>query len=388
MFTYYIHIIKKRKVYALFVNTALLSYDKNMRIREDKIYLHSLNLTGDANFQKTSKLFEKLGSFENIWTASYKALLPFYERRENALNKFLKARDEINPDKEWQKLCEKGIDFITIKENKYPEELNETPWPPLGVYIKGKIEKSAPKVAIVGTRRATGYGKDFALKTAEILSKAGAIVISGLALGIDTQAHAGALFGPSPTWAVLGSGLLNIYPKANLSLSEKIIKQGGAIMSEYPPDFLARDWTFPERNRIVAGLSRLTIVIEAPEKSGALITARLALEAGREVAALPGDINRYNCMGSNRLLREGAHPILTPEDALYLIGIEPSPIKTAVDKLDEIEESILQCLGESKNADEIIMETKHSPALVSQKLIELELKNFIKQSAGNWHRLT
>ncbi len=357
-----------------------------MRPEKDKIYLHALNLIEEFNFQRIKRLFEVFKSFEKIWALRQKELTAFFERK-GTLNNFLKVRDRINPEKEWERLKEKEISFLTPQEKDYPEELLVTPWPPLGLYIKGSLRKTSPKVAIVGTRRATAYGREAAAKIAETLSESGVTVISGLALGIDAAAHTGALLGSGGTWAVLGSGLNKIYPKINLGLSQKILKNGGVIISEYPPEMEARDWTFPERNRIVAGLTKLALIIEAPEKSGALITARLALEAGREVGILPGDVYRANCLGSNRLLREGAHPVLGAEDVLYLIGITPQENSRKLDKLDEIEESILQCLNEGKNADEIISETKLKPQLVSQKLMELELKNIIKQNAGTWHKI-
>ena len=213
------------------------------------------------------------------------------------------------------------IYFVKKDDKDFPQELLQTPWPPKGIYVKGEMESEAPKVAIVGTRRATSYGKDIAFKIAETLAEEGVIIVSGLALGIDSAVHEGALKAGGKTWAVLGSGIENIWPRSNLKLAGRILESGGALISEYPPGTKAQFFTFPQTNRIVAGLSKLVIVVEAPEKSGALITARLALEAGREVAAVPGDITRANFLGANRLLREGAHPIAEPQDALYLIGI-------------------------------------------------------------------
>lgn len=280
----------------------------------------------------------------------------------------------------------KEIYFVKKGDKNFPKELLETPWPPKGIYVKGKIENKAPKVAIVGTRRATFYGKETAFKIAETLAREGIIVVSGLAAGIDSAAHEGALAGEGITWAVLGSGLDNIWPKTNLRLANSIVQKGGTLISEYSPETKAEYYTFPQRNRIIAGLSQLIIVIEAPEKSGALITARLALEAGRDVGVVPADISRENFMGSNRLLREGAHPILSPEDALYLIGKEPQGKTIELDKLDEFAKTLLQSLEEPKSADEIILETKLEPALLSQKLMELELKNLVKQKGGLWHK--
>jgi DNA processing protein len=165
------------------------------------------------------------------------------------------------------------------------------------------------------------------------------------------------------------------------------LKHQGALISEYPPNFSAAEWTFPERNRIIAGLSELVIVIEAPERSGALITARLALEAGREVGVVPADITRPTFLGSNRLLREGAHPLLGPEDALLLLGISPKPKSEKLDNFDKTSQSILQCLTEPKSSDEIIIQTGLSPKIVSQRLVELEIQNIIRQGAGVWQKL-
>ena len=283
----------------------------------------------------------------------------------------------------------RDIRFISVKDADFPRELSEKecPWPPKkGIYLKGKLSEGR-RVAIVGTRRATSYGKDSARKIGEILAKEGLIIVSGLALGIDSAAHEGALAAGGITWAVLGSGIDNIYPRTNKELSEKIFRGKGAIISEYEPEAEASKWTFPERNRIVAALSELIIVIDAPEKSGALITARLGLEAGKEVAVIPGDISRPNFQGSNRLLREGAHMIAEPKDALYLLGIVPNEKKQKFDNLDKMEEAILQCLSGPKNSDEIIAETKLAAEIISRKLTELELKNAVRRSAGIWQRL-
>src|SRR3989338_8994610 len=270
------------------------------------------------------------------------------------------------------------IYFAKKGEKNFPKELLQTPWPPKGIYIKGNIQNDAPLVAIVGTRRATSYGKDIAFKIAETLAREGVIIVSGLALGIDSAAHEGALKAGGKTWAVLGSGVENIWPRSNIKLAGRILESGGALISEYPPGTKAQFFTFPQRNRIVAGLSKLVIVVEAPEKSGALITARLALEAGREVAAVPGDITRANFLGANRLLREGAHQIVEPKDALYLIGKEPKEKILQLDSADKIGESILQCLNEPKSADKIILATdedREGEAIAWHLIAALGLEN-------------
>lgn len=382
----YIYFTKKEKGGRFFdlkfkISIGLIVMDKN-----EKIYLNALNLIPEIDFQKKAKLLEHFGSFEKIWLAKNSDLRSLFNKNAENVRALLDGKAKIDPEKEFKKIESMGISFIIPSENGYPNSLSETPWAPFGLYIKGSVAGVHPRAAIVGTRRASNYGKDAAFAIAKALSENGVSVISGLALGIDSVAHEGALNGPTPTWAVLGSGLNNIYPKANQALAARILKHGGALISEYHPDLQAREWTFPERNRIVAGFSILTIVIEAPEKSGALITARLALEAGRDVAVLPADISRQTAIGSNKLLREGAHPILDPKDALYLLGISPAPAETAFDKLDKIDEAILQCLSEPKSGEEIIRETKLRPEAVSVKLTELELKNLIKQNLGSWSR--
>src|SRR3989344_7637708 len=155
-------------------------------------------------------------------------------------------------------LSEKEIQFIRAKDENFPKELLQTPWPPKELYVKGEIN-TAPRAAIVGTRRCTSYGKGLASEIAKTLARHGVTVVSGLAFGIDTAAHEGALAGDGITWAVLGAGLNNVGPRANLKLAENIVTRGGALVSEYPPDFEAYKGTFPKRNRILAGLSRLII---------------------------------------------------------------------------------------------------------------------------------
>lgn len=355
---------------------------------EERKFLHALNLTNEFRYERARKLFEAFGSFEKIWSASLKELSPFFEHSHSpeALNTFLGSREKTDAEQEWRRLKEREISFYTFSSPEYPEELRQTPWPPLGIYVKGEIQNELPRVSIVGTRRASPYGRESASVFSRRVSEAGVTVVSGLALGIDQAAHEGALQADSPTWAVLGSGIENIYPRANNALARKILKNKGALISEYPPGFSAREWTFPERNRIIAGLSKLIIVIEAPERSGALITARLALEAGRDVGVLPADITRSSFLGSNRLLRDGAHPLLEPEDALLVLGISPKPKSEKLDNFDKTSQSILQYLTEPKSADEIILATGLSPKLISQKLVELEIQNMIRQGAGLWQK--
>ena len=176
-------------------------------------------------------------------------------------------------------------------------------------------------IAIVGTRRATPDGKSTARRFAAELARAGIVIVSGLAFGVDAAAHEGCLDAEGKTVAVLACGLANIYPRNNEPLAKKILAQGGAIISEYPPDMPAYPSRFLERNRIVSGLSKGTLVIEAPERSGSLATARFALEQNRDVFVVPGPIAHPNFKGSHALIRQGAELVTTPEDILESYGI-------------------------------------------------------------------
>jgi len=274
--------------------------------------------------------------------------------------------------------------LIKQKEKAYPPLLKEIPDPPSQIYLKGKIPDYRKKaVAIVGTRKATGYGLKTARELARDLAGQGIIIVSGLALGIDAEAHKGALDAGGLTLAVLGSGINQIYPATNQPLAKKIIDQGGALISEFEPNHPPEKWTFPQRNRIVAGLCQMTVVVEAPERSGALITAYLALEYNREVGAIPGEITSVNSRGTNELIKKGAALVRNADDILEILGLNPKDGK--FDKLDKIEKIILECLKNQKNKDELLIKTQLPVSLLNQKLSQLELKGIISNKGGLYY---
>ena len=206
---------------------------------------------------------------------------------------------------------------INLKHKNYPQLLKEIYDPPEKLYLLGKLKsKEKYPLAVVGTRRISSYGRQITMSLVKALSQAGLTIISGLALGTDGLAHQTALDVSGRTIAVLGSGLDIIYPSAHKKLAQEIIKSGGAVVSEYPLNTRPSKWTFPARNRIVAGMCLGTLVIEAPKRSGALITARFALEQGREVFAVPGSIYTENSAGCHILIKMGAKPVTKPEDIL------------------------------------------------------------------------
>lgn len=210
------------------------------------------------------------------------------------------------------------IKEINFSSDKYPKQLREIYNPPKRIYAIGNIEiLNKVGIAIVGSRKATEYGKKVAFRLSKDLSERDIVIISGLAKGIDSYAHIGSLnVQNGKTIAVLGSGIKVIYPKENIELARQILRKGGCIISEYPPDDTPNKSNFPERNRIISGLSKGVVIVEASEKSGALITVDFALEQGREVFAVPGNIYSTTSVGTNKLIQQGAKLVMCVEDIL------------------------------------------------------------------------
>jgi DNA processing protein len=220
-----------------------------------------------------------------------------------------------------QQLLEADTRLLFKQGKEYPSALAALPDAPDSLFVRGALS-AQPRVGIVGSRAATSYGLGISLAVGLALSAAGYLVVSGLAKGIDTQAHRGALDASStPTWAVLGCGIDRWYPRANTRLGEEILERGGAILSEYPPGTPPTGWRFPPRNRIISGLCRAVLVVEATVKGGALITARHALEHAVDVLAVPGDIDRLTSEGCNLLIADGAVPLTSVDDAVQAMQL-------------------------------------------------------------------
>jgi len=275
---------------------------------------------------------------------------------------------------------------ILLTDKNYPKLLKEIFDPPKELYIWGelKAEEKYP-LAVVGTRKISSYGKQVAAPLVKNLAKAGLTIVSGLALGIDGLAHQAALDVGGRTIAVLGSSLDIIYPALHKKLAENIANSGGAVISEYPPGTRPAKYTFPARNRIVAGLSLGVLVIEAPEKSGALITARFALDQGREVFAVPGSIYNPNSIGCNKLIKMGAKPVTKAEDIFETFNLEFStePKKEIKPETPE-EEILLKFLShEPVHIDELIKLSKLSPSAANSTLTIMEIDNKVKNLGNN-----
>lgn len=282
------------------------------------------------------------------------------------------------------------INKITIENPSYPKLLKEIYDPPKELYVWGDLrpEENYP-LAVVGTRKISSYGKQITIDLVRNLTKAGLTIISGLALGVDGLAHQTCLDVNGRTIAVLGSGLNRIYPSIHQKLAEKIVKAGGAVISEYPPETGPTKWNFPARNRIIAGMSLGVLVIEAPEASGALITARFALDFGREVFAVPGNINNQNSIGTNRLIKLGAKPVTKAEDILESFNLELAlEFKKEIKPASKEEAIILEILGqEPTHIDEIIRKSKLESPIVSSTLTIMEITGKVRHiGGGNYAR--
>jgi DNA processing protein len=351
---------------------------------DDKKYWIAFGQNLKIGFQNISLLLKYFGDLEKAWQ---KGTISGFQKaglkRELALE-LAKMRDEISPDEEVKKLEEQNISTILYKEKEYPFRLKEIYSPPALLYIRGKFTKADEfSLGVVGTRRFSDYGKQACQEITYGLARAGLTIVSGLAVGIDTQAHKSALEAGGRTIAVLGGGIddNSIFPGVNRKLAKKIAEQG-AVVSEYPPSTASLKQNFPARNRIISGLSLGTLVVEAGEKSGALITARDALEQNREVFAVPGGIYSKTSVGSNNLIKLGAKTVTSYEDILEELNLET--VKDFVENREIIPESdeeakILKYLSkEPIHIDLLIQRTKMDAKVVSSTITLMEIKGKIK----------
>lgn len=340
-------------------------------------------------------LLERFKSAEGVFGCSYVEFksvkgakrISFEEIQNKAL--FNYADDEI------AKAKKNKIQIITFFDDEYPALLKNIYDPPILLYVKGVLpEDSVPKVAIVGSRIASLYGQRMAKQIAAELAEAGAVIVSGLALGIDAAAHEGALLPKGITCAVLGSGLAQIYPTQNKKIADRIIERG-ALISEYPVQMLPKPQFFPVRNRIISGLSHGVLVIEAGDRSGALITADLALEEGREVFALPGNVDSDRSKGTNSLLKQGARLVTSAQDILDELRLKivsqkekndlrnkEEAIKVAGLDSDSIKLLSFLDTEEGVSADTLIEKSALTANKVLGLLSLLEIKKLIKSLPG------
>lgn len=275
----------------------------------------------------------------------------------------------------------------TLRGTRLPERLLAIPDPPLRLHVRGDAAAlAAPSVAIVGSRRASAAGRESAHALARELSTAGLVVVSGLAYGIDAAAHRGALAAGGRTIAVFGGGLKRVYPSGHTALAEQIVAAGGALVSEYAAEQAPRKHQFPERNRLISGLTLGVVIVEATVASGSLITARMAAEQGREVMAVPGPIASPLSGGCHRLLKSGAALIENAEDVLFAIGFEASPAAAPRTPPAALAGVFEQVGAAVTSLDHVAAAAGLQPEAAAQALAELELLGFVAPHRGGYIR--
>lgn len=353
--------------------------------KNDK-YLLGFSLIEGMDFTSFSKIWNFFkGNLEEAWGASISDFLRA-GLKELLSQKIVEKNKEIDLEEEWKIKERLNIDILNFYDDQFPQLLKQIKNPPFVLFIRGKIPPDdSLMIAIVGTRKASLYGKKIARSLAFDLGKQGIVVVSGLAYGIDTEAHLGAIEAGGITLAVMGCGLDYIYPPANKRLADAIIQNNGALISEYPFKTPPNSWNFPQRNRIIAGLCLGTVVVEAPFKSGALITAQIAGNEGREVFGVPGSIDQKNSSGPNYLIKKGAKLISNFKDILSEFNIEIEEEKKEIKPESKEEKTILDILKErSLTTEEIIQEMKVSPAQLSSLLMMMEVEGKIKNIEGKY----
>lgn len=339
----------------------------------------ALNLLPSLTPRRRELLLRRCGGPVEAWEA-LRAGLPDDLRAEVGERARAEAQ-KADPERELELAERAGARVLTLDDPDYPAYLRGIPAPPPVLYVLGEVTPADRRaVAIVGTRRCTSYGRLVAKRLASELGAHGVTVVSGLAPGIDTAAHEGALT-TGRTIAVLGSGLGNPYPAGSERRIREIASRG-AVFSEFPWEHPGAQWTFPRRNRIIAGLAQVVVVVEAPERSGALITADFALAQGKEVLAVPGPITSEASRGSNRLIQDGAKPVLSVSDVLAELGIPSLPLAPPPPLAPDVQR-VYDLLGEEPlDPSEIVERTGLPHPKVAQILLELALAGRVEELPG------
>lgn len=364
---------------------------------EEKRYRATIHSISGVGSRKLRQLIARYGSAVKAW--HHLGHASNLHNEEPWIQQIARKRNELNPLEIEESLIDKRIHTIIPEEEGYPPLLRElTDAPPL-LYYKGNLSQPKEAIAIVGARRATPYGRAAAEAISKELAQNEIIIVSGLARGIDTAAHKGALSGNGITWAVLGCGLNFMYPPENKKLAEDIIEKNGALFSEFMPEMAPEPQLFPMRNRLISGMSRGVVVVEAALKSGALITVDFALEQGREVFAVPGPIFSEQSKGSNNLIRQGAKLIEGFKDILSEIpSLQRSQNQeNSQENLDKNEnalktsqehEELLQMISDLPiHIDQITMNSQLLPEQIPLALLELQLAGRIEQLPGQLYVL-
>ncbi|WP_371371273.1 DNA-processing protein DprA [Sporomusa aerivorans] len=352
----------------------------------EQFYLAALQMVPGIGSSRIKAMVDYFGGARQAWLADRGDLFLSKCLDNNVCNNLLAQRDKIDIHKLAESFLKKRISLCTLAEDTYPDLLRNTFNPPYILYYRGTLPADNKLIAIVGSRQATAYGKNAAGMLSSALAEAGIGIISGAARGIDTAAHQGALE-HGYTIAVLGSGVDVAYPPENAKLLASIA-ENGAVISEYTPGTLAHPAHFPARNRIISGLSQGVIVVEAAEKSGALITADFALEAGRDVFAVPGGIFAIFSKGTNRLIKQGAKLVDSAKDVLEEYGWETAlSAQMAPPELSAEEQAVYSTLNYTDpiGIEEIVIKSNVLPAKAAYILLQLSLRGLtVEHSAGRY----
>lgn len=355
---------------------------------DSKFFYLLFNRVNGLGPRRLNRLLEYFETADKVWYADRDQLSKVPDIPSAIIDEILTKRNQLNPVKELQRLKDQGIGVLFSDEPEYPPLLKEIFDPPKVLYYRGNPAVFGKRTfAIVGARKATHYGLSVSETIAAELAAADVCVVSGMARGIDSAAHKGALNVSGSTAAVLGCGVDVVYPKENRKLMDEIIKTG-IVISEFPPGVSPIPGNFPQRNRIISGLSEGIMIIEAAEKSGSLITADFALEQGRDVFAVPGQVTNSLNRGAHRLIKQGARLVETAADVFEELAIEPSMLesnpKNSINGLTLIDKKIYNIVSDVPVNSEFIIETSGiSASEVLSTLLCLELQGLIKQLPGH-----
>lgn len=359
-------------------------------MREDLKYQYWLKSIYGIGNKKQKKLVEYCGSAREVYRLTEKQLLSVYGIREKDALRIMESKKTWQLEREAEILEKKGIFLISMEEEEFPEKIAEISDGPYALFYKGKLPGAGKALAIVGARNCSSYGKSMALSLGQCLAESGVQIISGMAAGIDSFGHWGAIKGGGATFAVLGCGVDVCYPKGAKELYERILEKGG-ILSEYLPGTMPAPGLFPMRNRLISGFSDIVVLVEAKEKSGSLITADFALEQGKDIYAVPGRVGDALSQGCNRLICQGAGIILSPEELLAELGFSAknrNAEKQNPKKVLEKEELLVySCFGlHAKTLEELVLHTGLNANDVADLLVKLMMKGMIEEDFKNRYR--
>lgn len=345
------------------------------------VALHSVDGLGPIRLKLVLEYFKDP---KGAWEADPRQLKELHIP-DGVIEKFKEKKKTLDPLEYFEKITKEGIKILSVFDEGYPKNLKEIHDPPVIIYYRGEIKDLEKRIGVVGTRKITGYGKTVTEKFTQGLVEAGLVIVSGLARGVDTVAHQAALESGGTTYGVLGGGLNKMFPPENTRLAAEIAEGRGAVLSEFPPEYPSLAGNFPSRNRIISGLSLGVLVTEAAEDSGSLITARVALDQGREVFAVPGPITSSLSKGPSILIKDGAKLVYEIEDILEELGLDGMSRGRDLGsvELTEVERAILEALqNETKHIDEICRELQKASPIISASLIKMEIMGIVKNLGG------